>query len=152
MTRYWYPPNSYMKVKVLVVQLCPTLCNPMDWSLPGSSIHRILQAYIGVSIHSLLIQQWTGSKLGESECEVAQSCPTLCNPMDSNLPGSTVRGIFQARRLEWAAIWAVYCHPAYLTYMQTTSGEMPGWLKYKVESRFLGEILIMSYMQMTPLL
>ena len=36
--------------------------------------------------------------------EVAQSCPTLCNPMDSSLPGSSVHGIFQARILEWAAI------------------------------------------------
>ena len=37
----------------------------------------------------------------ESESEVAQSCPTLCHPMDDNLPGSTVHGIFQARILEW---------------------------------------------------
>ena len=37
---------------------------------------------------------------------------------------------------------AVYCHPAYLTYMQSTSGEMPGWMKYKLESRFPGEISI----------
>ena len=35
---------------------------------------------------------------------VAQLCPTLCNPMDSSSPGSSVRGIFQARILEWAAI------------------------------------------------
>ena len=37
-------------------------------------------------------------------------------------------------------IKAAYCHPAYLTYMQSTSCEMPGWMKYKVESRLLGEI------------
>ena len=35
---------------------------------------------------------------------------------------------------------AVYCHPAYLTYMQSTSWEMPGWLKQKLVSRFPGEI------------
>ena len=40
----------------------------------------------------------------ESEGEVAQSCLTLCDPMDGNLPGSTVHGIFQARILEWAAV------------------------------------------------
>ena len=45
---------------------------------------------------------------------------------------------------------AVYCHPAYLTYMQSTSCEMPGWMKHKLESRLLGEISITSYMQMTP--
>ena len=45
---------------------------------------------------------------------------------------------------------AVYCHPAYLTYMQSTSCEMLGWMKHKLESRFLGEISITSDMQMTP--
>ena len=35
--------------------------------------------------------------------EVAQSCPTLCDPMDSSLPGSAIHGVFQARILEWAA-------------------------------------------------
>ena len=46
---------------------------------------------------------------------------------------------------------AVYCHPAYyLTYMQSTSGEMLGWRKYKLESRLPGEISITSDMQMTP--
>ena len=45
---------------------------------------------------------------------------------------------------------AVYCHPAYLTYMQTTSCEMLGWMKHKLESRLQGEILITSDIQMTP--
>ena len=47
---------------------------------------------------------------------------------------------------------AVYCHPAYLTYMQSTSCEMLGWMKPKVESRWPGEISITSEMQMTPAL
>ena len=37
-------------------------------------------------------------------CEVAQSCPTLCDAMDCSLPGSSIHGIFQARVLEWGAI------------------------------------------------
>ena len=45
---------------------------------------------------------------------------------------------------------AVYCHPAYLTYMQSTSWEMLGWMKHKLESRLLGEISVTSDMQMTP--
>ena len=45
---------------------------------------------------------------------------------------------------------AVYCHPAYLTYMQSTSCGMPGWMKHKLESRLLGEISKTSDMQMTP--
>ena len=47
-------------------------------------------------------------------------------------------------------IKAVYCHPAYLTYVQNTSWEMLGWMKYKLESRLPGEISITSDMQMTP--
>ena len=45
---------------------------------------------------------------------------------------------------------AVYCHPAYLTYMQSTPCKMVGWMKHKLESRLLGEISITSDMQMTP--
>ena len=48
-------------------------------------------------------------------------------------------------------IKAVYCHPAYLTYMQSTSCEMSGWRSYKLKSRLLGEILATSDMQMMPL-
>ena len=47
-------------------------------------------------------------------------------------------------------IKAVYCHSAYLTYMQGTSCEMPGWMKHKLESRLQGKISITSDMQMTP--
>ena len=47
-------------------------------------------------------------------------------------------------------IKAVYCHPAYLTSVQSTSCEMSGWMKHKLESRFLGEISITSDMQVTP--
>ena len=47
-------------------------------------------------------------------------------------------------------IKATYCHPAYLTYMLSTSCEMPGWMEHKLESRLLGEISITSDMEMTP--
>ena len=46
---------------------------------------------------------------------------------------------------------AVYCHPAYLTYMQSTSLEMLGWVKHKLESRLPGEISTTSDMKMIPL-
>ena len=45
---------------------------------------------------------------------------------------------------------AVYCHPAYLTYMQSLSCEMLGWMKHKLEPRLLGEISITSDIWMTP--
>ena len=47
-------------------------------------------------------------------------------------------------------IKAIYCHPAYLIYMQSTSGKILGWMKHKLESRFPGEISATSDTQMTP--
>ena len=55
-----------------------------------------------------------------SESEVTQSCPTLSNPMDCSLPGSSVHGIFQARVLEWVAIAFSSPHH-YTTYKQMLS-------------------------------
>ena len=46
---------------------------------------------------------------------------------------------------------AIYCHPAYLTYMQSTSCEMPGWMKHKLDSRLPEETTTTLDMQMTPL-
>ena len=65
------------------------LCCP--WESPGKNT--------GVGCHFLL--QCMKVK---SESEVAQSCPTLSDPMDCSLPGSSIHGIFQARILEWVAI------------------------------------------------
>ena len=64
---------------------------PCPWDSPGKNTE--------VGCHSLL--QCMKVK---SESEVVQSCPTLSNPMDCSLPGSSVHGIFQARVLEWGAI------------------------------------------------
>ena len=53
-------------------------------------------------------EHWSGlpfpSPMQESESEVSQSCPTLHDPMDCSLPGSSIHGIFQARVLEWATV------------------------------------------------
>ena len=54
-----------------------------------------------------------------------------------------------ASKLGKEYIKAVYCHPAYLTYMQRTSWEMPGWMKRKLESRLPGEKSIATDMQIT---
>ena len=70
------------------VRFCAT---PRPWDSPGKNT--------GVGCHFLL--QYVKVK---SESEVAQSCPTLCDPMDCSLPGSSVHGIFQARVLECGAI------------------------------------------------
>ena len=53
-------------------------------------------------------------------------------------------------KLEKEYIKAIYCHLAYLTYMQSTSCEMLDWMKHKLKTRLLGKISITSNMQMTP--
>ena len=54
-------------------------------------------------------------------------------------------------KLEKEYIKAVYCHPAYLTYIQSTSCKIPGWIKHKLESRLLGEISNFRYADDTTL-
>ena len=54
-------------------------------------------------------------------------------------------------KLETELIKSVYCHPAYLTYMQSTSYKMLGWMTHKLESRLLGGMSTTSDMQMIPL-
>ena len=124
------------------LQWCPALCNPMDYSLPMEFSDK----NIGVGCHPLFqrifLTQRPNPRLlwllpcrwffiseplwcppwreSESESEVAQSCLTLCNPMDCSLPGSSVHGIFQARVLEWVAI--LFCRG---------SSRPPGLLHYR---------------------
>ena len=82
------------------LQSCPTLCDPVDGSPPGSPIPWDSPGKnTGVGCHFLF--QCIKVK---SESEIAQLCPTLSNPMDCSLPGSSIHGIFQARVLEWGAI------------------------------------------------
>ena len=57
---------------------------------------------------------------------------------------------FSSSELGKEYVKVVYCHPPYLTSMQSTSCEMPGWKKHKQESRLPGEIPITSDMQVTP--
>ena len=53
-------------------------------------------------------------------------------------------------KLEKECVKVVSCHPPYLTYMQSTSCEMPGWMKHKLKSRLPGKISMTSDMQITP--
>ena len=106
--------SQKMKVKVLVTQFCPTLYDTMDCSLPGSSVHGILQARILEWVampssrgSSQPRNRTQGSRIAGGFftsiccycCLVSKSCQTLCHPMDCSLPGSSVHGILQARIL-----------------------------------------------------
>ena len=92
-----------MKVKSEseVAQSCPTLSNPMDCSLPGSSVRGIFQARVlewgPVAFSRFLSTAAAAAKL-------LQSCLTLCDPVDGSPPGSPVPGILQAITLEWVVI------------------------------------------------
>ena len=119
MIQFW----EVKKVKMLVAQSCSTLCNPMNCSPVGSSVHGISQArklervVISFSRGSSppgdltcvsCIGRWILYHLVTWEaqrrvcvCLVAQLCLTLCNPMDCSPSGSSVRGILQTRILDW---------------------------------------------------
>ena len=91
-----YTITMYAAAKSL--QSCPTLCDPMECSLPGFSVHGILQART---------LRWVALSFSEHVCvhaKLLQSCLTLYNPMDCRLPGSSVQRILQARILEWVAM------------------------------------------------
>ena len=79
------------------LQSCPTLCNPIDGSSPGSSVPGILQARI---------LEWVAISFSNARMHAKslQSCPTLYDPIDGSPPGSPIPGILQARILEWVAI------------------------------------------------
>ena len=77
------------------LQSCPTLCDPIDGSPPGSPVPGILQARtlecVAISFSMHESEKWKWSR-------------SLSDPMDRSLPGSSIHGIFQARVLEWGAI------------------------------------------------
>ena len=79
------------------LQSCPTLCDPMDSSPPGSSAPGILQAR---TLECVAIS-FSNARM---HAKSVQSCLTLCDPMDSSPPGSPVPGILQARTLEWVVM------------------------------------------------
>ena len=82
------------------LQSCPTLCDPIDGSPPGSLIPGIVQArtleWVAISFSNAW--RW------KVKVKSLQSCLTLSDPMDCSPPGSSVHGIFQARVLEWGVI------------------------------------------------
>ena len=90
-----FKDNAAAAAKLL--QSCPTLCNPINGSPPGSPIPGILLArpleWVAMSFSNACIH-----------AKLLQSHSTLCDPMDSSPPGSSVHRILQARILEWVAI------------------------------------------------
>ena len=86
------------------LQSCPTLCDPLDSSPPGSPIPRILQARILEWVAISFSNKWKWKVKVK-----LLSHAWLSDLMDCSLPGSSVHGIFQARVLEWGAIAFSIC-------------------------------------------
>ena len=110
----------------LFTKFCPTvLWSHGLYSPPGSSVHEISQArileWIAISFPGDLpnpgikpaspalagrqiLYHWATMEAAAAATKSLQSCPTLCDPRDSSLPGSPIAGILQTRSLEWVAI------------------------------------------------
>ena len=83
-----------------LLQSCPILCDPMDCSLPGSSIHGTFQA----RVLEWAVIAFSKRLFAAAAAKSLQLCPTQCDPMNCSLPGFSVHGILQARTVEWVAI------------------------------------------------
>ena len=94
----------------LLFEVHVQLCDPMDCSSPGSSVHEILQARIlewvafPFSRGPSQFREWTQVSHIAAAAKSLQSCPSLCDRIDSSPPGSPIAVILQARTLEWVAI------------------------------------------------
>ena len=144
---------------MLVTQSYLTLCDPMDCSPPGSSVHEFFQArileWVAISFSRGSSQTrdrtWVSCTAGrffthwatreaQSESEVAQLCPTLCNPMDCSPPGSFIHGIFQARVLEWVAKRLYVLHNVKnrttIWFKILTSAYLPKRIEIKISVRY----------------
>ena len=117
---HWLRFLSCFLLKVLVTQSCPALCDPMDSSVPGSSDHRILQARI-------------------LEC-ICHSFPSLGDLPDPGIEPKSPAVQADSLPSELPGKPPVYYYLLLLL----------GWMKHKLESRFLGEISITSDTQMIP--
>ena len=84
-------------IDILDLESLCCVCSPVHFKMLSS-----IPGFYPLDVSS--IPKLWQSKLFPKTNEVAQSCPTLCDPMDCNLPGSSIHGICQARVLEWAAI------------------------------------------------
>ena len=85
---------------------------------------------------------------GKSESEVAQSCPTLSNPVDCSLPGPSVPGIFQARVLEWVASAFSVQGYEYILNVESSCNQKQSWAK--VDTILFGVVIQLPNPQAFP--
>ena len=114
----WYPPSpsmlfqiaklhSFYDWAIVCCSYIPQFCSSVDGHLVWFCILAIVRnAAMNIGIHVCFWIRFMGffEYVPESESEVAQSCPTLFDPIGCNLPGSSIHGTFQARVLGWVVI------------------------------------------------
>ena len=139
-----------------VTQLCPILCNPMDCSMPGFHVHRQIPelaqnscpsnrwGHPTLSSYGKFLKRWKYQTILPASWEICMQVKKQQLELDMEQQACS--------KLGKEYVKAVYCHPAYLTYMQSTSSKMLGWMKHELVSKLQEEISIISDMQMTPLL
>ena len=129
-------------------QSCPALCDPTDSTSPGSPIPGILQARTLEWVAISFSNAWKWKVKMKSLSRVR----LLATPSTAAYQAPPSMGF--SRQEYWSGVplpspvKAVYCQ-VYLICMQSTSCEMPGWMKDKLESRLPGKISITSHIQMT---
>ena len=124
----WFSSCQYFVALISVDTV--DLASRFWWSLSVLSSDRIHRS---LSVHTPTCRQWGCFRV--RVCLVAQSCPTLFDPMDCSSPSSSVHGILQARILEWAAI--SYSRGSISPGMESTS---PALLHWQADSSWLSHL------------
>ena len=113
-SRVWLFATPWITARQASLSITNSRSSPYSATKPRNSGFPVLwfRKYCFNDLHGSII---IVSMIYKSESEVAQSCLTLCDPMDCSLRGSSVHGIFQARVLEWVAIafssqWSIRSH------------------------------------------
>ena len=107
--------------------VCPSSCSLHLWCHPAMSSSDALVSFCPWSFPAS--RTFPMSRVSEWVSEVAQSCPTLCNPMDCSPPGSSIHGILQARMLEWVR-WPKYWS---FIFSISPSSECSGLISLKID-------------------
>ena len=133
--------NSYLPLCLSLISFCDE--TPRIWAALGSETRCV------ISVERKTVGfGWLWVLVSWVQVPVQVSCET-CMQVKKQLLELDMEQ-WTGWKLGKEYIKAVYCHPAYLTYMQSTSHKMSSWMKHKLESRLPGEISITSDMQMIP--
>ena len=141
---YWNLDRTTQRAVHLKISLWNHNTTSAFWKDSGSSKELVSHRLVCVPPRTYWIERWARNpKTGKSKCKMPLWRKVSLHSEASLPPPSTIVVFPEGLK-------GLTCHPASLTYMQSTSCEMLGWIKQKLKSRFLGEIPITSDMQMTP--